>query len=72
MYDETPDTIVGVLDTKALLLEAGSTWEKMEALKAKLAEDGWIPVDPATVETRFPGVYAIGDVAKIGAPKSGL
>jgi sulfide:quinone oxidoreductase len=26
---------------------------------------GWVPVDPATLETRFPGVYAIGDVVQI-------
>ena len=24
--------------------------------------DGWIPVDPLTLETRYPGVYAVGDV----------
>jgi len=28
-------------------------------------ESGWIPVDRGTLETRFPGVYAIGDVAGI-------
>ena len=28
-----------------------------------MTEDGWVPVDSATLETRFPGVYAIGDVA---------
>jgi len=28
-------------------------------------QDGWIPVDRGTLETRFPGVYAIGDVAGI-------
>ena len=28
-------------------------------------ESGWIPVDRDTLETRFPGVYAIGDVAGI-------
>lgn len=35
-------------------------------------ENGWVPVDRATLETRFPGVYAIGDVTgiplKIGKP----
>jgi len=30
--------------------------------ESALAEDGWIPVDRATFATRFPGVYAIGDV----------
>ncbi len=28
-------------------------------------ESGWIPVDRGTLETRFPGVHAIGDVAGI-------
>jgi sulfide:quinone oxidoreductase len=30
-----------------------------------------VPVSPQTLETRFPGVYAIGDVATIGVPKAG-
>jgi len=37
-----------------------------------LAVDGWIPVDPATLETRFDGVYAIGDVTSVGTPKAGV
>lgn len=28
-------------------------------------ESGWIPVDPHTLQTRFPGVYAVGDAATI-------
>jgi sulfide:quinone oxidoreductase len=28
-------------------------------------ESGWVPVDRGTLETKFPGVYAIGDVAGI-------
>lgn len=34
--------------------------------------DGWIPVSPMTLETRFPGVYAIGDVTSVGTPKAGV
>jgi len=34
--------------------------------------DGWIPVNPKTLETRFPGVYAIGDVTSVGTPKAGV
>jgi sulfide:quinone oxidoreductase len=34
--------------------------------------DGWIPVDPRTLETRFRGVYAIGDVTSVGTPKAGV
>jgi sulfide:quinone oxidoreductase len=36
-----------------------------------LAENGWVPVNPRTLETKFSGVYAIGDVANTGAPKAG-
>jgi sulfide:quinone oxidoreductase len=34
--------------------------------------DGWIPVDALTLETRFPGVYAVGDVTSVGTPKAGV
>ena len=34
--------------------------------------DGWIPVDPQTLETSFPGVYAVGDVTSVGTPKAGV
>ena len=37
-----------------------------------ITEDGYIPVDPATLATRFPGVYAVGDVATAGVPKAGV
>jgi sulfide:quinone oxidoreductase len=37
-----------------------------------LTVDGWIPVDPRTLETRFPGVYAVGDVTSVGTPKAGV
>jgi sulfide:quinone oxidoreductase len=37
-----------------------------------LTEDGYVPVSSKTLETRFPGVYAIGDVATIGVPKAGV
>ena len=30
------------------------------------------PVDSATLRTRFPGVYAVGDVATAGVPKAGV
>jgi len=36
-----------------------------------MAEDGYVPVS-RTLETRFPGVYALGDVATVGVPKAGL
>ena len=37
-----------------------------------LAVDGWIPVDPLTLETSFPDVYAVGDVTSVGTPKAGV
>jgi sulfide:quinone oxidoreductase len=37
-----------------------------------MTEDGFVPVSSKTLETRFPGVYAIGDVATIGVPKAGV
>jgi sulfide:quinone oxidoreductase len=38
---------------------------------AGMSENGWIPINPRTLETRFPGVYAIGDGAATGTPKAG-
>ena len=37
-----------------------------------MTEDGYVPVNPRTLETRFPGVYAIGDVSTVGVPKAGV
>jgi sulfide:quinone oxidoreductase len=36
-----------------------------------LVEDGWIPVDPATFATKFPGVFAVGDVTSAPVPRAG-
>jgi sulfide:quinone oxidoreductase len=41
-------------------------------IESGLTEDGWIPVDPQTLETRFPAVYAAGDVTSVGTPKAGV
>jgi sulfide:quinone oxidoreductase len=41
-------------------------------LESGLAEDGFVPVDPATLATKAPGVYAVGDVATAGVPKAGV
>jgi len=37
-----------------------------------LTEDGWIPVNSLTLEARYPGVYAVGDVTSVGTPKAGV
>ena len=34
--------------------------------------DGWIPVDPLTLETSYADVYAVGDVTSVGTPKAGV
>jgi sulfide:quinone oxidoreductase len=41
-------------------------------LDSGLVEETYIPVDPRTLQTRFPGVYAVGDCAQIGVPKAGV
>jgi sulfide:quinone oxidoreductase len=41
-------------------------------LESGMAEDGYIPVDSRTLETRFADVYAVGDVATVGVPKAGV
>jgi sulfide:quinone oxidoreductase len=41
-------------------------------LASGMAEDGYVPVKSGTLETRFPGVYALGDVATVGVPKAGV
>jgi sulfide:quinone oxidoreductase len=41
-------------------------------VESGLTVDGWIPVDPATLATSFPDVYAVGDVTSVGTPKAGV
>jgi sulfide:quinone oxidoreductase len=41
-------------------------------LDSGLCVDGWVPVDPLTLETSFPNVYAVGDVTSVGTPKAGV
>jgi sulfide:quinone oxidoreductase len=40
--------------------------------ESALTVDGWIPVNPATLETAFADVYAVGDVTSVGTPKAGV
>jgi len=37
-----------------------------------MTENGYVPVKPKTLETRFPDVYAVGDCARQGTPKAGV
>jgi len=39
---------------------------------AGLTENGWVTVNPRTLETKFPHVYALGDGANTGTPKAGV
>jgi hypothetical protein len=41
-------------------------------LEIPMSENGWIPVNPRTLETRYETVYAVGDCANTGAPKAGV
>jgi sulfide:quinone oxidoreductase len=43
-------------------------------VESGLAADkyGWVPVNKQTLETRFEGVYAVGDVNGVGTPKAGV
>lgn len=37
-----------------------------------LTEDGWIPVDSKTLATKYPGVYAVGDITSAPVPRAGI
>ena len=75
---------IAALDTSRVVLADGETLPcdlflgvpKHRApdvvLASGMAEDGYIPVSSQTLETRFPGVYAVGDVATVGVPKAGV
>jgi sulfide:quinone oxidoreductase len=43
-------------------------------VESGLATDayGWVPVNKKTLETNFPGVYAVGDVNGVGTAKAGV
>jgi sulfide:quinone oxidoreductase len=41
-------------------------------IESGMAENGYVPVESATLKTRFPGVYAVGDVTTAGVPKAGV
>jgi sulfide:quinone oxidoreductase len=84
--DWYPQRLVGALDPtrRVALLSDGSELPydlflgiPVHRAPAVVAEsgmtvDGWIPVDPLTLETAFPGVYAVGDVTSVGTPKAGV
>lgn len=79
-----PDRRVAALDpaTREAVLDDGSRlpydlFLGIPVHRAPLAvdamtDDGWIPVDQRTLATRFPGVFAVGDVTSVGTPKAGV
>ena len=72
-----PERKVAVLDggeEMAFDLFLGVPVHKVPAVveESGLAENGWIPVNPLTLETAFPDVYAVGDVTSVGTPKAGV
>lgn len=41
-------------------------------LDSGMTENGWIPVNRMGLLTKFPNVYALGDVSSVGVPKAGV
>ena len=41
-------------------------------VESGMTVDGWVPVNPLTLETSFPDVFSVGDVASVGTPKAGV
>jgi len=84
--DWHPDTLVRRLDAErkvAVLSDGGEMPYDLflgvpvhrapqVVVDAGMTVDGWIPVDSLTLETSFPGVYAVGDVTSVGTPKAGV
>ena len=81
-----PETLVRELDParKVAVMSDGSEMpydlflgvpvHRVPAVVAEsgLTVDGWVPVNSLTLETAFPGVYAVGDVTSVGTPKAGV
>jgi sulfide:quinone oxidoreductase len=81
-----PDRLVRVLDPRrrvAVLADGGEIPFDLflgvpvhrapdVVLESGMCVDGWIPVDPLTLETAHPHVYAVGDVTSVGTPKAGV
>jgi sulfide:quinone oxidoreductase len=81
-----PETVVTALDpaTHTATLRDGGTLNydlflgvpvhaaPPVVVESGLAVDGWIPVDPTTFATRFPNVYAVGDITSAPVPRVGV
>jgi NADH dehydrogenase FAD-containing subunit len=58
----------GGLELCTMLSEAFG--DAIEVTLIEKTQDKYVPVKPRTLETRFPGVYAVGDCARQGTPKA--
>jgi sulfide:quinone oxidoreductase len=72
-----PERKVAVLDDESelafdLFLGVPKHRAPQVVIDAGITEDGYVPVDFATLETEIPNVYAVGDVATAGVPKAGV
>jgi sulfide:quinone oxidoreductase len=84
--DWHPDTLVRALDPERrvarfsddselpydLFLGVPTHRAPQVVVESGMTVDGWIPVNPLTLETHFAGVYAVGDVTSVGTPKAGV
>lgn len=41
-------------------------------IESGLTDNGWIPVNRNNLMTKFPDVYAVGDITSVGTPKAGV
>jgi sulfide:quinone oxidoreductase len=72
-----PARRVAVLDDDTevpfdLLLAVPKHRAAQVVIDSGMTENGYVPVDFDTLQTRWPGVYAVGDVATAGVPKAGV
>ncbi len=81
-----PDILVGALDPARKVAELDDGREipfdlflgipehrvPVVVARSGLVFDEWIPVDRKNLGTKYPGVYAIGDVTSVGTPKAGM
>jgi sulfide:quinone oxidoreductase len=79
-----PDHTVAALESGAAVLDDGTRLPCDQFLgipvhrvptvveASGLTEQGWIPVEQGTLATRFPSVYAVGDVTSVGTAKAGV
>jgi len=72
-----PDRKVAILDNKSeipydLFLGIPKHCVPVVVAESGMTENGWVPVDSKTLKTKFPNVYAIGDVTSVGTPKAGV